>query len=787
MPRMLCIVVKIETPHASDSGPTASRQPRRGNAAVSVWLASALLVAYSPLAASAGSPLFELFPDFPDEHVAALWLFDETEYPYATLTDAGLHQHDLRLLEGGTLEKGRFGNALRVLPPGHKRRDTIYERTIFPGSSRMATGLAGRVGASGLLTETKPPHQLVCMFQKRDWTCEFWLKLACMPELEGVILDLGQGLAPGFELVLTSDHDAFAIRNAYGGQRAECPVDVVHLTDGRWHHLAFVWALRTRRVSHFIDGRYQGEVAVHPLKTSRPAALESNGHWAEVLKNRFNISVGHGREADRHLIGMIDELRLSDVVRYEDDFRPATHSRNHGPGAMKPAARTGPSPLFDKTTRGPLRFGARKHVFIDTALVEISRNVELVLNPPTKKDQILPKNLDLSGGLYVFDLDGVIHLVRNGRNEKYVSRDGIHFERAHQWGKANGISVPMHATVFRDENSRIKPAEQYKMTANVLNRGCYLYLSPDGVHWRRNEVCMLPLTSGGAVESFWDDQAGRYQAFIKKDGSFHTPEYPRGGRSAPTFLTRDALAPWPFRGLERPYFEAWAIPCVTGEGEVVIDKNRHGQVYRTRAIKYPWAPDVYLAFVWRMGKDGARQTDLGVSRDGADWRFLADQGHYLASGGTFAGQPIVEALAAYGLIRRGNEIWQYATYGNRPHGPGDRFVRLSQRLDGFTSLDAGDEVGTVLTHPLVFDGQRLALNVSAGGYVKVGILDQAGKPLRGFAVEDCVPVRAEAVRHVVRWSQGEDIRALAGKAVRLCFQMRDAKLFALEFVDDPPE
>ena len=27
--------------------------------------------------------------------------------------------------------------------------------------------------------------------------------------------------------------------------------------------------------------------------------------------------------------------------------------------------------------------------------------------------------------------------------------------------------------------------------------------------------------------------------------------------------------------------------------------NESGQVYRCRALKYQWAPDVYLAFVWR--------------------------------------------------------------------------------------------------------------------------------------------------------------------------------------------
>jgi hypothetical protein len=56
------------------------------------------------------------FPSFSDEHTVGLWLFDETDYPYTTLTDASQYEYDLRLMKGGRLVPGKFGNCLKCTP-----------------------------------------------------------------------------------------------------------------------------------------------------------------------------------------------------------------------------------------------------------------------------------------------------------------------------------------------------------------------------------------------------------------------------------------------------------------------------------------------------------------------------------------------------------------------------------------------------------------------------------------------------------------------------------------------
>ena len=141
-------------------------------------------------------------------------------------------------------------------------------------------------------------------------------------------------------------------------------------------------------------------------------------------------------------------------------------------------------------------------------------------------------------------------------------------------------------------------------------------------------------------------------------------------------------------------------------------------------------------------------------------------------------------MAHHGLIRRGDEIWQYAEYGTGAHGDGDRvFARVVQRLDGFVSLDASTSTGTAITRPLVFEGSRLELNVAARGEVRVELLDEAGEPWPGRTLADCDPIRLDSVRHGVTWGGESDVSAVAGKVVRLRVAMRDAKLYALQFVD----
>ena len=755
------------------------------------------------LAASlVAGPSANFFPSYADGHTVALWLFDENQYPHTTLTDASENEYDLCLMEGGKLVPGKFGHALQIST-----------------NTEMAVGYAGFRGAipehhmrakdgtpSGLWGPTVAPAKLLTAFSHNNWTIELWLRLASPPSGRIVLLDLGQGYDGSVTLALTPAEKGWVVENAYAGFRTVCPTRFEVVTNGQWHHIAFTCSPVSGKISHFLDGVLQGAPKVSASKKTEPPPViepddlenDTYGFTAEKdeewrRQNRFNFSIGHDRRGDGRMNGIVDELRISDTVRYTANFPPpGSFSRNYNSSAPKPAGADGPKLLFGPDSpQGPVQLGSRKYLFIDDALIDKEQNVELTCNPASGKEDLNFRPAKSSWRPTVFDKDGEVCMFipdgyssKEGISRLLISDDGLNFHAPKlgliscNGSKENNFIFyrePMYGVVFQDLNPNVLPEEQYKLTAWVANRGIYVYVSPEGIHWRRNETCMLPLVSGGDAETYWDDQRGVYMSFLKRDSSFKTKEFPGGGRRACMFESSEILKAWPFNALANPYFEAWPMPAVTGEGPVVFSPDKNGEVYRTRAIKYPWAPDTYLAFVWRFGEGERRQIDLGVSRDGIHWKFWADKVWYVNSGDA------EEVLSIYGLIRRGDELWQYADYGSAHGGDKQRtYARLKQRLDGFVSLDA---IGTGLatTRPLVFQGSKLVLNVAARGGLKVAILDESGQEIKGFGLAECDLMRLDGTHCVASWKSKTDVGKLAGKVVRLKFEMQDAKLYAMQF------
>ena len=116
-------------------------------------------------------------------------------------------------------------------------------------------------------------------------------------------------------------------------------------------------------------------------------------------------------------------------------------------------------------------------------------------------------------------------------------------------------------------------------------------------------------------------------------------------------------------------------------------------------------------------------------------------------------------------------------------GTSSEVRRYTLRLDGFVSAHAPMAGGELVTRPVKFDGTKLALNfaTSAAGSVRVELQDAAGKPLPGFALDDCPPVFGDTVDRVVGWKGQPDLAKAAGRPVRVRFVLNDAHVYAFQF------
>jgi hypothetical protein len=183
-------------------------------------------------------------------------------------------------------------------------------------------------------------------------------------------------------------------------------------------------------------------------------------------------------------------------------------------------------------------------------------------------------------------------------------------------------------------------------------------------------------------------------------------------------------------------------------------------------------------------KNGIGYTVLATSRDALKWhryrepfldRNLSPKTWDHAMAWASAAVPVgEEVFIYYGGYARGHKVERDK----------ERQIGLARlRRDGYVSLSAGERTGSLITQPLIFEGNRLTLNADPGadGIVRVEILGAEDQPVEGFSLTDCDPVRSNGVLTSVRWQDRPDVSSVAGTPVRLRFEMRGTRLFAFQF------
>jgi hypothetical protein len=441
----------------------------------------------------------------PSSHTVALWLFDESDYPHTTITDASEYaKADLCLMGGGSMVEGKFGNALHVSGSDYALCYAGFAGKVSEEELRERDGKP-----SALWGPTEASGALLDGLAGAKWTIEVWLNLSSATD--GVtIFDMGRAYEPGVTVKLAGGN--VEVVNNYAGVKAVCPAK---LSVGKWQHVAVVRDGSSALC--IVDGKKQsaGSVTGAPLQAipdlEKPDHREHEHRGFKPLsfeqrrQKRFNVAIGSDRHGQNCMKGLVDEMRISKVARYSGNFAPVSFSRNYGPNAPKPPVANGPALLFDPAPVSiPLKFGARKHVFIDDAIIETKSNVQMMMNQPGDKQEI-GKDFGIRRSSLrpsVWDVDGVIYMALP---EGYSSEKGITYLATSEDGlnfKMQGLimpETPMYGSFFKDLNPATTPQEKYKVNSFVSTRGMYFYTSPDGINWRRNEVCQLPLRSAAGT------------------------------------------------------------------------------------------------------------------------------------------------------------------------------------------------------------------------------------------------------------------------------------------------
>ena len=422
----------------------------------------------------------------------------------------------------------------------------------------------------------------------------------------------------------------------------------------------------------------------------------------------------------------------------------------------------------------PIDVGHAKQLFIDGRFIQSSEDVTLTMNPPVKQphedvDALLarPENAELDYGPIFYDPSAPPE-----QRWKKVLRQGHMRERE--------------------------------------TAGLYIYYSADRINWVAVPERVFPYWPDGESSMMYDPALGKYVAYFRQwverdPGKPYFDADPLPLRTVGRLVVDDPLKPWVDGWPDQPTL-VWGpdnLPAPGVEFDVALACDEQDppecDFYYHGIVRYPWADDVYLAFpvLYRhfpdefgdRKNDGLADVQLATSRDGMHWRRF--RGSYIRLGSE--GSP--DSAGIYNqrsLVRDGNKLRQYYSGRSQSHAAIGKLKTAAvpsmtvQRLDGFVSADAAYGGGELTTPLIVFDGDRLELNIdtSAVGDARVEILGGDGRAVPGFSLADADMMQGNFIRRTVTWAGSDDVSTLKGQPIRLRFVMREAKLYAFQFMQD---
>lgn len=471
--------------------------------------------------------------------------------------------------------------------------------------------------------------------------------------------------------------------------------------------------------------------------------------------------------------------------------------------------------LSAQTAEAPIDIGDRRELFVDRALIEELDGVRMELATPRDEGAVFTFDRPWEGpfcgyATVVDDGNGFLLYYRglpkaggDGTNLERtcvaVSKDGRRFERPAlstyevEGAATNNVVLAGAAPVshnfspFLDAHVAADSPHRFKALGGNEASGLIAYTSPDGLQWRRlrEEPVLIGAEFDSQNVAFWSEHEQRYVCYLRT----WTGDGYAGIRTVSRATSKD--------------FVTWTEPV---EMEFTDGQGAKDHLYTNQTHPYMRAPHLYVAIAARFMPGRQVLSEADAQRLGVNPRYFRDCSDAVlltSRGGARYDRTFREAFLRPGV---GMQNWvsrsnypalnvvqtgpaEMSFYVNQNYAqPTAELRRYSLRLDGFASLRAGFEGGSVLTRRLRFGGDALELNfaTSAAGGVRVAVCDDAGAPLKGYGIDDCVPLIGNEIGRTVTWRRdgaaaSGDVSGLRGRAVRLRFEIVDADVFAMRF------
>ena len=298
--------------------------------------------------------------------------------------------------------------------------------------------------------------------------------------------------------------------------------------------------------------------------------------------------------------------------------------------------------------------------------------------------------------------------------------------------------------------------------------------SPDGIHWKIGSTPLKGLRSADEFRVCYDPYRQQYVAACKVGDDLR-------GRTVTVAVSPDGLT---WRYVNGDANEPVVYTLETGK--------QANQIYDMPVFPYQGLciglPNVYHAG-WPSEAETPTTLDVEIawSRNLKKWHRPPNAGQgkntLIALGERDAFDRGAIMSAANAPVVMGDELWFYYGGWTGPHRDVTRPSAIglaTLRLDGFVSMDAGDEEGTLVTQLEEFTGATVTINakVKPGGSIQAELIDADGHVVPGFERDRCLPFKGDSVRHRLTWRDATKKHLQPARKVKIRFYLHKASLFA---------
>lgn len=383
---------------------------------------------------------------------------------------------------------------------------------------------------------------------------------------------------------------------------------------------------------------------------------------------------------------------------------------------------------------------------------------------------------------------GVVELSgRKDHNVVMVSKGDHPNPRVRAQGKKLFIR-----SVVRHPHPRDEREKYVCMFFDQAEPGAYLGYSADGIHWRREP---RPFWRTLVDVAGWGDDTLMsllYDSFKRRWVMYRRVNPQESERLVAQ--RGDENWPAPDRGL-RVIGYADSADLVHWENHQILmipdaDDPADTEFYGFTPYLYG---QVYVGYLWVYHTAPEKETidvQLTTSRDGIHFARCCRREVFIPNGPRNYYDRMITVGDQSEPIIVDDQVYLFYQACNYDHSAADSshpHARITGALctftrDRFVSLATGVPAPSrVVTKPLVIEYPKLYLNAAtwSDGVIQVEVLGRDWRPIEGFTAREANAIRGNALNHPVRWRGKDNLGQLAGKEVRLKFNMSHARLHAI--------